>query len=70
MARTGNAVTARGAIDPFSSGATFDGWVPGVSRGGDGERATDVTSAPREWLLTTGWRRHGLLSPEEIPAVR
>jgi hypothetical protein len=70
MARIGNAVTACDAIDPFSSGATFDGWVPGVRRGRDGDRATDVTSAPREWLLMTGWRRHGLLSPEEIPAVR
>ena len=24
--------------------------------------------APTSWLLTTGWRRHGLLHPTEVPA--
>jgi hypothetical protein len=28
------------------------------------------TARPSTWLLTAGWRRHGLLSPEEIPAQR
>ena len=24
-------------------------------------------AAPRHWLLTTGWRRHGRLDPREVP---
>jgi len=34
-----------------------------------GGRTTVVTPvAPaRTWLLTTGWRRHGLIDPDEIP---
>jgi len=47
-------------IDHFASGWWFDGWrgkhtikgLEGVER---------PVATPRTWLLTTGWRRHGLI---------
>ena len=70
-------------VDPCSSAAWFDGWAAssGVERL---QRVLDVARAkvaellgepggwtprPRGWLLTTGWRRHGLLRVDEVPAV-
>lgn len=48
-------------LDPYSSATELDAWV-------DGRPATrEVCGAPRSWLLATGWRRHGLLSPAEAP---
>ena len=55
-------------IDPASSGRWFDGWrrtPPAAGANGD---AMPVTR-PRTWLLTIGWRRHGLIDPEEVPAT-
>jgi REP element-mobilizing transposase RayT len=53
-------------LDPYSSGILFDGW--------DGFRfeipsgyAPLHVSAPQTWLLRTGWRKHGLLDPREVP---
>jgi REP element-mobilizing transposase RayT len=52
--------------DAYSSAAWFDGW----------RRRAHVRCRPtgpppvapaKTWLLTTGWRRHGLLSPVYIP---
>jgi REP element-mobilizing transposase RayT len=47
-------------VDPFSSGAAFDGW----------RKPTEAVQGPaapvaraRTWLLAAGWRRHGLLDP-------
>jgi len=55
---------AAGYVDPFSSAPYFDGWSPKsrphVSAPEDDD---DPTAAPRSWLLTTGWRRLGLLRP-------
>ncbi len=64
-ARGGKRV-GHGMVDPFSSAGSFDGWK---ERPGQAE-APRVTSPPRTWLLATGWRRRGLLSLDEIPAVR
>jgi REP element-mobilizing transposase RayT len=47
-------------LDPCTSAAWFDGWKE--LRGG----ATWLARA-RTWLLTTGWKRHGLLSIRELP---
>jgi REP-associated tyrosine transposase len=55
-------------IDPCSSGFTFDGWrhgAPAPHRSG----APPPVSAPRFWLVTVGWRRHGLLAIDEVPAA-
>ncbi len=54
-------------IDRFSSGAWFDGWAAGVAPPREGPCAV---AEPRTWLARTGWRRHGLLSPREIPGTR
>jgi hypothetical protein len=54
-----------GRFDRFSSAATLDGWS-----GGDAPEAPRVTSAPESWLLRAGWKRRGLLSPDERPGAR
>ena len=61
-------------IDPFSTGWSFDGWK---------ERADEpfvwklrasyepmMSWRPRTWLLSEGWRRHGLVSVYEVPGPR
>ena len=55
-----------GWIDRFSSARYFDGFR---DRPPDplSERAPVV--APRLWLVTTGWRRFGLLAPDETPGA-
>jgi REP element-mobilizing transposase RayT len=64
-ARGGERV-GRGVVDRFSSAPWFDGWTERPSP----PTSPPVTSPPRTWLLATGWRRRGLLSLDEIPAVR
>lgn len=59
--------SARG-FDPCSSAAWFDGWSdqPSVAR------LTDVltpVAAPRTWLASKGWRRHGLIALTEAPRL-
>ncbi len=53
---------ARG-LDPRSSAQWFEGWRGGVARAVE---ASPVATA-RTWLARVGWRRHGLISPEECP---
>ena len=55
-------------VDPFSSAWYFDGWADqswreGVVASPHGPPVVAATS----WLLTTGWRRHGLIHPGEVP---
>ena len=52
------------SLDPASSGRWFDGWKRGLVA-----RAPGLTSVapPHTWLLRTGWRRHGLLDPADVP---
>ena len=61
--RRGGAPPVR--MDRASSGQWFDGWR--------GDPAEGVGSAevarPRSWLLATGWRRHGLIDPAEVPGT-
>jgi len=53
--------------DPCSSGATFDGWA---------EAALVFETEPwrrvraRTWLLRTGWKRYGPISPFDTPGAR
>jgi REP element-mobilizing transposase RayT len=56
-------------VDGASSGRWFDGWRPGMGR-----RLAEPTGSPevaraRTWLLGSGWRRHGLVDPAEVPGV-
>jgi putative transposase len=58
-------------IDPFSSGAFFDGWSewpfmrPPIRAFG---RDRPPVAPPATWLLSIGWRRHGAIDPREVPA--
>jgi hypothetical protein len=53
-------------LDAASSGRLFDGWrrVPGSHE--PPPEAPEV-ALPRTWLLSIGWRRHGLIDPAEVP---
>ena len=54
-------------LDPMSSTSLFDGFVSAVAH----ERPPNSpTQLARTWLLSRGWRRHGLLRLCESPAVR
>src|SRR6266496_3259699 len=50
-------------VDPFSSGAQFDGWKPPL----DLEDEGSAVVSPRTWLLAHGWKRHGLVDSAEFP---
>jgi len=53
--------------DPYSSGPLFDGWRSRVTPEARSRRSYFGT--PRTWLLTHGWRRHGLIASNEAPAT-
>jgi REP element-mobilizing transposase RayT len=56
-------------IDPFSSGRYFTGWSRGP-REGPAQRDDHAPVAPAEtWVLSVGWRRHGLIDPADVPAA-
>ena len=55
---------APASLDRFSSAAALDGW-----RDGPSPEPPSVTSPPATWLLRTGWKRRGLLSPRELPGT-
>ena len=57
-----------GWIDPWSSGRHFDGWreiepCPPPDQ-------EPCVSAPRLWLLTTGWKLRGKISVNDVPGER
>jgi hypothetical protein len=56
-------------IDPASSGRWFDGWRRKRPAAGPSAEGMPV-AAPRTWLLARGWRRHGLIDPDEVPGAR
>ncbi len=58
--------TALHELDPASSGRWFDGWKRCTARV---ERPSErpAVAAAHSWLLSVGWRRHGLLDPSEVP---
>jgi putative transposase len=62
----GFAVMGTGAFDPLSSAQHFDGWSePLFCWITEAEPWPAV--GPRTWLLAKGWKRSGLISPEEAP---
>jgi REP element-mobilizing transposase RayT len=71
-ARMGRSRRAAKRLDPYSSAAFFDGFAPRagplvVSLRDALPSATIPVARPRTWLLRQGWRRGGLISPEEGP---
>lgn len=58
-------------FDRASSAAAFAGWSRGDAREHlSPEEMSAIrasVAAPRTWLATTGWRRHGLLDPRARP---
>ena len=56
-------------MDPFSSAGYFDGWARGAKRlvPSPAEYEEPPVAAARSWLLTTGWRRRGLIAIGEMP---
>ncbi|MDB4958735.1 MAG: hypothetical protein JWO36_6304 [Myxococcales bacterium] len=59
-------------IDPYSSAAWFSGWAGPINVNTEWKRELvhmeRPNAEPTVWLLTTGWRRHGLLRFDEAPA--
>jgi hypothetical protein len=59
-------------IDPYSSAAWFDGWAQPIRGDELWKREIFKLDRPTEkatvWLLTTGWKRHGLLRFDERPS--
>jgi len=53
-------------LDEASSARWFKGWrrAP-ASR--EPPRGAPEVAPPHTWLLSTGWRRHGLIDPAEVP---
>jgi REP element-mobilizing transposase RayT len=62
-AKVANTVRA----DPASSGRWFDGWKRKVESAGSPAIPRPPVARARTWLLTVGWRRHGLLDPGDVP---
>ena len=54
-----------GDYDPLSSAAWFDGWLVSPRA----VAAPSIVATPRTWLVTVGWRRHGLLKMGERPGT-
>jgi REP element-mobilizing transposase RayT len=58
-------------IGPCSSAPWFDGWAARI-RGAGWKLRLVATAAPTQraqtWLLSVGWRRHGLMRFDEAPA--
>jgi hypothetical protein len=67
-AAEGREVAVPSAIDTFTSAPWFDGFREPIVVRGIEAILRPVTDA-RTWMLTIGWRRHGLLSVHELPAT-
>ena len=61
------AFALRWRVDPFSSAIGFDGWRSLTPIALPAPYQAMWTWQPRTWLLSTGWRRHGLIRANEIP---
>jgi hypothetical protein len=59
-------VPARAYLDPCSSSPWFDGWRERRAGRKPIDQEAPVT-APRTWLLQTGWRHHGLIPLSHVP---
>jgi REP-associated tyrosine transposase len=57
-------------FDPCSSAASFTGWSLPLAQAPPQDSQASGAQAPRTWLLSTGWKRHGLIAPSERPRAR
>jgi REP element-mobilizing transposase RayT len=61
-------VVPQASIDLCSSAPMFDGWMERPSIASLPKAPVMASVAPAStWLLTAGWRRHGLLNIHELP---
>jgi REP element-mobilizing transposase RayT len=67
-AAAGREVDVPQAIDVYSSAPWFDGFRETL-RIRNLEAVIRPVADARTWMLTIGWRRHGLLSVHELPAT-
>ena len=51
--------------DSASSGRWFDGWCTATDP--PNPKDTCEVAPARTWLMQTGWRRHGLIHPADVP---
>ena len=65
----GHVTIGTGAFDYYSSAQHFDGWSEPLFDSFE-EPGPWTEAKPRTWLLAIGWKRHGLIHPEEIPGAR
>jgi REP element-mobilizing transposase RayT len=55
-------------LDPASSARWFDGWRRDATTVAETTpRRSPPVARARTWLLSVGWRRHGLLDPDDVP---
>ena len=57
-------------LDAASSARWFDGWRSDVALDHSAPHplgSAPAVARPTLWLLTRGWRRHGLIDPNEVP---
>jgi putative transposase len=66
--------TRRWDVDWYASGAMFPDWKEqhrkGFAQGRPPELPPMVVGAPRTWLLSIGWKRHGAISCREVPSAK
>ena len=58
-----------GCQDPFSSSAAFDGYKTAPKRMPPPVIDLSMLAKPRSWSLRFGWRRRGLIDPNERPKL-
>jgi REP element-mobilizing transposase RayT len=54
-------------VDAASSGRWFDGWRSPLAAPPAHAHGPPEVARARTWLLASGWRRHGLVDPAEVP---
>jgi hypothetical protein len=62
-------LSGRVLLDPASSARWFDGWRPSSTTALEAAATACPVARGRSWLLTIGWRLHGLLDPADVPGT-
>jgi hypothetical protein len=67
LAKLGRRLDSHLRFDPASSARWFAGWRSGGLP--TSSREPPPIAPPRTWLLSAGWKRHGLIGPTEVPGA-